>query len=214
MQDENGLHLRDYQLKAVQAVDEAVRCGKRTALLAMATGTGKTRTVLGMIYRFLKAKRFKRILFLVDRNALGVQAQDVFKEVKLESLQTLDQIYNIKELTDKLIDAETAVHVATVQGMMKRIMYAESEDRIPAVSDYDLIIIDEAHRGYILDKEMAEAEQLYRDQRDYQSKYRYVLDYFNAVKLRSPQRLPCRQRKFSASLFIPTPIARLCWMVI
>ena len=72
-----------------------------------------------MIYRFLKAKRFKRILFLVDRNALGVQAQDVFKEVKLESLQTLDQIYNIKELTDKLIDAETAVHVATVQGMMK-----------------------------------------------------------------------------------------------
>ena len=172
-----------YQLKAVQAVDEAVRCGKRTALLAMATGTGKTRTVLGMIYRFLKAKRFKRILFLVDRNALGVQAQDVFKEVKLESLQTLDQIYNIKELTDKLIDAETAVHVATVQGMMKRIMYAESEDRIPAVSDYDLIIIDEAHRGYILDKEMAEAEQLYRDQRDYQSKYRYVLDYFNAVKI-------------------------------
>lgn len=183
LQDENGLHLRDYQLKAVQAVDEAVRCGKRTALLAMATGTGKTRTVLGMIYRFLKAKRFKRILFLVDRNALGVQAQDVFKEVKLESLQTLDQIYNIKELTDKLIDAETAVHVATVQGMMKRIMYAESEDRIPAVSDYDLIIIDEAHRGYILDKEMAEAEQLYRDQRDYQSKYRYVLDYFNAVKI-------------------------------
>lgn len=72
LQDENGLHLRDYQLKAVQAVDEAVRCGKRTALLAMATGTGKTRTVLGMIYRFLKAKRFKRILFLVDRNALGV----------------------------------------------------------------------------------------------------------------------------------------------
>lgn len=97
----------------------------------------------------MKAKRFKRILFLVDRNALGVQAQDVFKEVKLESLQTLDQIYNIKELTDKLIDAETAVHVATVQGMMKCIMYAESEDRIPAVSDYDLIIIDEAHRGYI-----------------------------------------------------------------
>lgn len=41
LQDENGLHLRDYQLKAVQAVDNAVRCGKRTALLAMATGTGK-----------------------------------------------------------------------------------------------------------------------------------------------------------------------------
>lgn len=183
LQDENGLHLRDYQLKAVQAVEKAVLAGKKTALLAMATGTGKTRTILGMIYRFLRTDRFKRILFLVDRNALGVQAQDVFKEVKLESLQTLDQIYNIKELTDKLIDAETRVHVATVQGMVKRIMYAEGEERVPAISDYDLIIIDEAHRGYILDKEMAEAEQLYRDQRDYQSKYRYVLDYFKAVKI-------------------------------
>lgn len=183
LQDENGLHLRDYQLKAVQKVEQAVLTGKKTALVAMATGTGKTRTILGMIYRFLRTNRFKRILFLVDRNALGVQAQDVFKEVKLEDLQTLDQIYNIKELTEKLIDAETRVHVATVQGMVKRIMYAESEERIPAVSDYDLIIIDEAHRGYILDKEMAEAEQLYRDQRDYQSKYRFVLDYFNAVKI-------------------------------
>ena len=183
LQDENGLHLRDYQLKAVQKVEEAVQAGKKTALLAMATGTGKTRTVLGMIYRFLKTHRFKRILFLVDRNALGVQAQDVFKEVKLENLHTLNQIYNIKELTDKLIEEETSVHVATVQGMVKRIMYAEGEERIPAISDYDLIIIDEAHRGYILDKEMAEVEQLYRDQRDYQSKYRYVLDYFNAVKI-------------------------------
>ena len=55
-------------------------------LLAMATGTGKTRTVLGMIYRFLKTNRFRRILFLVDRTSLGEQASDVFKEVKLEDL--------------------------------------------------------------------------------------------------------------------------------
>ena len=62
----------------------------------MATGTGKTRTVLGMIYRFLKTGRFKRILFLVDRTALGEQALDVFKEVKLEDLMPLADIYNIK----------------------------------------------------------------------------------------------------------------------
>ena len=54
---------------------------------------------------------------------------------------------------------------------------------MPAVTDFDLIIIDEAHRGYILDKEMGDVEVLYRDQRDYQSKYRTVVEYFDAVKI-------------------------------
>ena len=54
---------------------------------------------------------------------------------------------------------------------------------MPAVSDYDLIIVDEAHRGYILDKEMGEDELLYRNQTDYQSKYRSVIEYFDAVKI-------------------------------
>ena len=61
-------------------------------------------------------------------------------------------------------------------------MYNDGET-MPAVSDYDLLIIDEAHRGYILDKEMGEDEALYRDQREYQSKYRSVIEYFNAVKI-------------------------------
>lgn len=149
----------------------------------MATGTGKTRTVLGMIYRFLTTNRFRRILFLVDRTALGEQAQDVFKEVKLEDLMTLDDIYNIKGLDDKTIDKETRIQVATVQGMVKRILYTEDGDSKPSVTDFDLIIIDEAHRGYVLDKEMDDAEILYRDQRDYQSKYRSVVEYFDAVKI-------------------------------
>lgn len=54
---------------------------------------------------------------------------------------------------------------------------------MPAVSDFDLVIIDEAHRGYILDKEIGEDEVLYRDQIDYQSKYRCVVEYFDAVKI-------------------------------
>ena len=135
-----------------------------------------------MIYRFLKTNRFKRILFLVDRTSLGEQAQDVFKEVKLEELMTLDEIYNIKELDEKTIDRETRIHVSTVQGMVKRVLYNDGEI-MPAVSDYDLLIIDEAHRGYILDKEMGELEVLYRDQRDYQSKYRSVIEYFDATKI-------------------------------
>lgn len=180
--DKDGLNLREYQVKAIKAAENAVIEGKREILLAMATGTGKTRTVLGMIYRFLKTNRFKRILFLVDRTSLGDQASDVFKEVKLEDLMTLDEIYNIKGLDEKLIDKETRIQVATVQGMVKRILYNDGEVK-PAVSDFDLIIIDEAHRGYILDKEMGETEVLYRDQRDYQSKYRSVVEYFDAVKI-------------------------------
>lgn len=180
--DTNGLNLRHYQLNAIKAAEKAIIGGSQTVLLAMATGTGKTRTVLGMIYRFLKTNRFRRILFLVDRTALGEQAQDVFKEVKLEELLTIDDIYNIKGLDDKSIDKETRIQISTVQGMVKRIMYNDGES-MPAVSDYDLIIVDEAHRGYILDKEMDEEEILWRNQRDYQSKYRSVIEYFNAVKI-------------------------------
>lgn len=182
LRDKDGLNLREYQLKAIGAAENAIINGQQNILLAMATGTGKTRTILGMVYRFLKTGRFRRILFLVDRTSLGEQATDVFKEVKLEDLMTLDDIYNIKGLEDKAIDRETRIQVATVQSMVKRILYND-EDTMPAVSDFDLIIIDEAHRGYILDKEMGEDEILYRDQLDYQSKYRSVVEYFDAVKI-------------------------------
>ena len=182
LRDKNGLNLRDYQVDAIIAAEGAIIGGAKTVLLAMATGTGKTRTVLGMIYRFLKTGRFHRILFLVDRNALGQQAVDVFKDVKLEDLMTLNQIYNIKGLEDQTIDKETRIQVATVQSMVRRILYDDG-NTMPAVTDYDLIIVDEAHRGYILDKDMTESEVLYTDQKDYQSKYRAVIDYFDAVKI-------------------------------
>ncbi|GIQ63116.1 hypothetical protein PACILC2_16840 [Paenibacillus cisolokensis] len=182
LRDPDGLNLREYQIEAIEAAERAILNGQDKVLLSMATGTGKTRTILGMIYRFLKSGRFQRVLFLVDRTSLGEQAQDVFKEVKIEELMTLDNIYNIKELTDKEIDKETKVHVATVQSMVKRVLYNEG-DTIPAVSDYDLIIVDEAHRGYMLDKEMSDDELLYRNQDDYMSKYSAVIDYFNAVKI-------------------------------
>lgn len=182
LRDKDGLNLRDYQIHAIQAAEKAVIDGKRTALLAMATGTGKTRTVLGLIYRFLTTNRFRRILFLVDRTSLGEQAHDVFKDVKLEDLMTLDEIYNIKGLEEKDTDKETRIQIATVQGMVKRLLYNNGET-MPSVTDFDLIIIDEAHRGYVLDKDMDDTELLYRDQRDYQSKYRSVVEYFDAVKI-------------------------------
>ena len=182
LRDPDGLNLRKYQINAIEAAEQAVIDGKQTVLLSMATGTGKTRTILGMIYRFIKSDRFKRVLFLVDRTALGEQAEDVFKEVKIEELMTLDSIYNIKGLDEKEIDRETKIHIATVQSLVKRILYPEG-DTMPSITDYDLIVVDEAHRGYILDKEMSETEMLYRNQDDYISKYRTVIEYFDAVKI-------------------------------
>lgn len=180
--DPKGLSFRPYQLKAVEAAEKAVREGKRNILLAMATGTGKTRTILGMMYRFLKTNRFHRILYLVDRIDLGQQAEGVFQSVKLEDLMTLNKIYNVNGLEDKTVNRETRVQVATVNSMMNRILYDKGGEK-PSVSDFDLIIVDEAHRGYILDKEMDEDEMLYRSQLDYQGKYRAVIEYFDAVKI-------------------------------
>lgn len=181
LRDPDGLNLRDYQVRAIEAAEKAIIGGQQCVLLSMATGTGKTRTVLGMIYRFLSSNRFHRILFLVDRNSLGEQAQDVFKDVKLEELSTLDNIYNIRNLGQQGFDPETRIKVATVQSMVKHLM--SDDTQAVSVSDYDLIIVDEAHRGYMLDKELSEAEMLYRDQADYISKYRMVIEYFDAVKI-------------------------------
>ena len=174
------LGLRDYQQKAITAVENALENNKPNALLAMATGTGKTRTIIGLMYRFLKAERFNRILFLVDRTALGDQAFDSFTEAKLEQNQSLTQIYNIADLGDMRAEAETRVHVATVQAMVKRVF--DNDNPIP-VDEYDCIIVDEAHRGYALDQEMGEGEMQVRDSNQFLSSYRRVLDYFDAFKV-------------------------------
>ncbi|WP_249976308.1 type I restriction-modification system endonuclease [Vreelandella olivaria] len=174
------LRLREYQQKAILATEHALAHGTRSALLAMATGTGKTRTIIGLMYRFLKTERFHRILFLVDRTALGDQAIDAFNEAPLEQNQTLSKIYNVAELGDMAAEAETRVQVATVQAMVKRIFMS---DQPPPIDQFDCIIIDEAHRGYTLDQEMTEGELATRDASQYLSSYRRVLDYFDAVKI-------------------------------
>jgi len=174
------LKLRDYQEKAILAVEQALAANRRQCLLAMATGTGKTRTIIGLMYRLLKAERFRRILFLVDRSALGQQAIDAFNEAPLEQNHTLAQIYDIKELGDMAAEAETRIQVATVQAMVRRIFQSDSP---PPIDAYDCIIVDEAHRGYTLDQEMTEGELAMRDHGQYLSQYRRVLDYFDACRI-------------------------------
>ncbi|PWK03959.1 type I restriction-modification system endonuclease [Tumebacillus permanentifrigoris] len=179
----DDLRLRDYQLKAIRAVEESIANGQRDILLAMATGTGKTRTTIGLIYRLINSSRFKRVLFLVDRTALGEQAIDAFKETKLAEFRTFTEIFELQELEDKVPNKETKVQIATVQGMVKRILFNEDEASIPTLDQYDCIVVDEAHRGYTLDKNMTDVEYQFRDQTDYESKYRKVLDHFDAVKI-------------------------------
>ncbi len=174
------LKLRDYQENAIRAVEQALADNRRQCLLAMATGTGKTRTIIGLMYRLLKAERFRRILFLVDRSALGQQAIEAFNEATLEQNHTLAQIYDIKELGDMAAEAETRVQVATVQAMVRRIFQS---DNPPPIDAFDCIIVDEAHRGYTLDQEMTEGELAVRDFSQYLSQYRRVLDYFDACRI-------------------------------
>ena len=182
LSDPSGLSLREYQVEAIKAVEQKILTNieDRRALLAMATGTGKTRTMIGMCYRLIKSGRFRRILFLVDRRMLGKQASDAFKEVHVEGLQTFAQIYDLQDLENKASELDTKIHFATVQGMVQRIAYS---DNSPSIGDYDCIVVDEAHRGYTLDREMDEEEVILRDQMDFQSKYRMVLDYFDAYRI-------------------------------
>jgi type I restriction enzyme, R subunit len=67
--------------------------------------------------------------------------------------------------------------------MVKRILYAGENAVPPPIDQYDCIVIDECHRGYLLDREMADGELEFRSFDDYISKYRRVLDYFDAVKI-------------------------------
>ena len=181
LKNPKGLNFRYYQLAATKAIEQAVgESDTNQALLAMATGTGKTRTILGIIYRLLKAKRFKRVLFLVDRKALGTQAAGDFKDILIEDLETFANIYDIKEIKHILPELDTKVHFATVQGMYRRIFDNAKDDKVPSVGVYDCIVVDEAHRGYNLDQEMDENEIQFRDQSDYRSKYRQVIEYFDA----------------------------------
>jgi len=177
------LGLRPFQEKAIQIVEKGLSEGKRKLLLAMATGTGKTRTAIGLIYRLIKSDRFKRVLFLVDRKALGEQAEDAFKETRLEDLLTFNKIFDLKGIKDAIPGETTKVHISTIQGVIKRIMFNEDDSAVPTIDQYDCIIVDEAHRGYTLDKELGEVELIYRDEKDFISKYRKVLDYFDAVKI-------------------------------
>ena len=176
--------LRDYQRRAIQAVEAALADdGTRTLLLAMATGTGKTKLAIAMLYRLLHTQRFRRVCFVVDRTALGDQARDAFATTRIVSARTFADIFGLKVLGDTAPDPATRVHICTIQGLVKRVLFAPTPEDVPPVDQYDLMLIEECHRGYTLDREMSDAEFGFRDEKDYVSKYRRVLEHFDAVRI-------------------------------
>ena len=123
---------RDYQIEAIRRVAEAIDQARRYFLLVMATGTGKTRTVIALIDLLLRAKRAQRILFLADRRELVRQAMGAIREhLPNESVARLEA----GELAPG-----ARIHVATYASMMQ--VYSQF-----SVGHYDLIVADESHRS-------------------------------------------------------------------
>ena len=129
--------LRPYQLKAIHALQRAVKEGSDRFLFEMATGTGKTLTAAAVIKLLLRSGNARRVLFLVDRLELEEQARKVFTALLSADFQTV--IY--KEKRDEWRRAE--IVVSTVQSLLFNNKY----QRLFSPTDFDLVISDEAHRS-------------------------------------------------------------------
>ena len=129
--------LRDYQVRAIQALQGALRDGKQRFLLEMATGTGKTLLSAAIIKLFLKTGNAKRVLFLVDRLELEQQAYKNFQEYLSKDYTT----YIYKEHKDNWNKAE--IVISTIQSLWNADRYKKAF----SPTDFDLLISDEAHRS-------------------------------------------------------------------
>ena len=129
--------LRDYQVRAVHALQDAVSGSNDRFLFEMATGTGKTLVSAAIIKLFLRTGNARRVLFLVDRLELETQAEKVFKELLSNDFDTA--IY--KERREDWRAAE--IVISTVQSLMFNNKYQS----LFSPTDFDLVISDEAHRS-------------------------------------------------------------------
>ena len=145
---------RYYQTRAIRAIGEHFEQDRqRKALLVMATGSGKTRTVIALVDLLMRANWVKRVLFLADRTALVKQAVNNFKE-------HLPSSAPVNLVTDG--DQEGRVYVSTYQTMVGKIdEFRPDGTRRFGSGHFDLVVIDEAHRS------------VYR-------KYRGIFDYFDS----------------------------------
>jgi type I restriction enzyme R subunit len=144
---------RYYQEQAIRNICEHIQVHhQRRSLLVMATGTGKTRTMIALVDLLMKNNWIKNVLFLADRNALLTQAKTAFAFHLPHTNPTI--------LSSGLDSVQSRICFATYPTMMN-LLNELPEDRLFTVGHFDLVIVDEAHRSI------------------YQ-KYRYIFDYFDS----------------------------------
>jgi len=153
---DNKITDRYYQKEAIRAVCDGIEKGQRKFLLAMATGTGKTRTAASLVDVLSRGGYITNILFLADRVSLVNQAKDAFKGYLPD--MSLCNLLNNKE------DKNARIVFSTYPTMLNSIDTAKNESgqRLFTPAHFDLIIIDEAHRS------------IFR-------KYRAIFEYFDAL---------------------------------
>lgn len=145
---------RPYQVQAIRSVCEQFEQHKqRKSLLVMATGTGKTRTVIALVDVLMRAGWVKNALFLADRNALISQAKKEFTKLLPKASAEI--------LSGGTRALKSRISLATYPTMMN-LLNAPADKRLCGIGHFDLVIVDEAHRSI------------------YQ-KYRYLFDYFDAL---------------------------------
>ncbi|WP_426791246.1 DEAD/DEAH box helicase family protein [Sphingobacterium sp. WOUb80] len=143
---------REYQIRAIRSVMESLERKKTKFLLVMATGTGKTRTVIALIDALMRAGWAEKVLFLVDRIALQAQALDNFKE-HLPNEPRWPQYKETDFATDRRIYVSTYPTILNV---------IRNEKHNLSSHFFDLIIVDESHRSIY-------------------NTYQEVLQYFNTL---------------------------------
>lgn len=176
--------LRDCQYEAISELEKSFRTGQNRALMVLATGAGKTYTAVTAAYRFINYAKMKRVLFLVDRNNLGKQAEREFGTYRLtENGDPFNTIYGVERLKSSTIPKDANVIISTIQRLFaflkgEPITSDNDDDEESGTNEeiilppnpvlpqdyFDLIIIDECHRSIY-------------------GNWKKVLEYFNTARL-------------------------------
>ncbi|MCQ2292374.1 MAG: DEAD/DEAH box helicase family protein [Bacteroidales bacterium] len=174
--------LRDCQFEAITELEKSFRTGQNKALMVLATGSGKTYTACLASYRFLAYTPMRRILFLVDRNNLGKQAEGEFGMFRLtETGDPFNTIFTVNRLKSAKIPSDSNVVISTIQRLFSLLKGEDITDTDEDDDDndtpvelpenptlpkdfFDVIIIDECHRSIY-------------------GNWKKVLDYFSSAKM-------------------------------
>lgn len=178
--DGSGKVPRYYQLQAINKTIEAIARGQNRILLVMATGTGKTYTAFQIIWRLWKAREKKRILFLADRNILVDQT-------RVNDFQPFGTA--MTKIEGRTVDPAFEIHLGLYQALTGPEEHQKAFKQV-APDFFDLIVIDECHRG-------SAAED---------SAWREILEYFNSATQVGLTATPKETDEVSNSYYFGNPV--------